>query len=112
MVSGKYEIRSVEGASNLYNMFFDIDTSEKRITGKTDCNTFSGNYTINENEVTFLPFISTKMYCEEHVMKVETSIFKAFSNTKKFTFDNNMITLINEDGTVSLKAYKVIKEDK
>lgn len=111
MVSGKYEIRSVEGASNLYNMFFEIDTSEKRISGKTDCNTFSGNYVVTEDEVTFSPFISTKMYCEEHVMKVENSIFKAFSGTKKFTFDKNMLTLINEDGTISLKAYKVVKED-
>ncbi|MFK5981810.1 MAG: META domain-containing protein [Flavobacteriaceae bacterium] len=112
MVSGKYEIRSVEGASNLYNMFFEIDTSEKRISGKTDCNTFSGNYEVTGDEVTFSPFISTKMYCEEHVMNVEASIFKAFSNTKKFTFDNNMLTLINKDGSISMKAYKVIKEDK
>lgn len=112
MVSGKYEIRNVEGASKLYNMFFEIDASEKRISGKTDCNSFSGNYEITGDEVTFLPFISTKMYCEEHVMKVETSIFKAFSNTKKFTFDNNMLTIINEDGSISMKAYKVIKEDK
>jgi len=112
MVSGKYEIRSVEGASNLYNMFFEIDTSEKRIWGKTGCNGFSGKYEITGNEVTFSPFVSTKMYCEEHVMKVENSIFKAFSNTKKFTFDKNMLTLINEDGSISMKAYKVIKEDK
>ena len=112
MVSGKYEIRNVEGASNLYNMFFEIDTSKNRISGKTDCNTFSGNYEVTGDEVTFLPFISTKMYCEEHVMKVENSIFKAFSGTKKFTFDKNMLTLINEDETISLKAYKVIKEDK
>lgn len=112
MVSGKYEIRSVEGASNLYNMFFVIDTSEKRISGKTDCNGFSGNYVVTGDEVTFLPFVSTKMYCEEHVMKVENSIFKAFNNTKKFTYDDNMLTLINEDGTISLKAYKVITEDK
>ncbi|MCF6307652.1 MAG: META domain-containing protein [Flavobacteriaceae bacterium] len=112
MVSGKYEIRSVEGASNLYNMFFEIDASEKQISGKTDCNSFSGNYVVTGDEVTFSPFVSTKMYCEEQVMKVENSIFKAFSNTKKFTYDDNMLTLINEDGTISLKAYKVITEDK
>jgi len=112
MVSGKYEIRSVEGASNLYNMFFEIDTSEKRIWGKTDCNSFSGNYEVTGDEVTFSPFISTKMYCEEHVMKVENSIFKAFGGTKKFTYDDNMLTLINADGTISMKAYKVIIEDK
>jgi len=112
MVSGKYEIREVQGASKLYNMFFEINTSEKHISGKTGCNGFSGNYEVTGDKVTFSPFIATKMYCEEHVMKVEASIFKAFSNTKKFTFDNNMLTLINEDGSISLKAYKVIKETK
>ncbi len=112
MVSGKYEIRRVNGASNLYNMFFEIDASEKLISGKTDCNSFSGNYEVTGDKVTFSPFVSTKMYCEEQVMKVENSIFKAFSNTKIFAYHDNMLTLINKDGTISLKAYKVITEDK
>ncbi len=112
IVSGKYEIRDVEGSTNVYKLYFEINTSENSISGKTGCNGFSGNYTISENNITFLPFISTKMYCEEHVMKVEKNIFKAFSGTKKFTFDNNMLTLINEDGTVSLKAYKENKNNK
>ncbi len=112
LVSGKYEIRSVQGVTKLYRMFFEIDASEKRISGKTGCNEFSGNYEVSGDAITFLPFISTKMYCEEHVMKVENSIFQAFSSAKRFTFDNNMITLINEDGTTSMKVFKVIKEDK
>jgi len=112
IVSGKYEILNVQDATLSSKVFFEVTTSENRVFGKTGCNNFSGNYVIAGNEITFTPFISTKMYCEEHVMKVEDAILKAFSGSRKFNFDNNMFTLVNEDGTVRLKAYRTPKEKK
>ncbi len=104
--SGKYEIRNILGAP-VYKMSFDIDASENKISGKTNCNTYSGNYSLANNEFSFGPIISTKMYCEEHVMKEEQNLFKSFGDATNFVFDNNMLTLSSKDG-VLIRAYLLV----
>jgi heat shock protein HslJ len=106
--SGKYEIRSIQEAP-VYKMYFEIDASENKISGKTNCNTYGGNYTITNNNISFGTLFATEMYCEEHVMKEERSLFEALGNAKTFVFDNNMFTLSSETGVV-LRAYKQIKK--
>mgnify|MGYP000682526576 CR=1 FL=1 len=106
--SGKYEIKSIQGVP-VYKMSFDIDTSENKISGKTNCNTYSGNFSITNNEIKIGSLVATKMYCEEHVMKEEQNLFKAFSNAKTFMFDNNMFTLSSEEG-ILLRAYRLVKK--
>jgi len=106
--SGKYEIRSIQGTP-VYKMYFDIEATENKISGKTNCNTYSGNFSITNNEIKFGPFVATEMYCEEHVMKEEHNLFKAFNNAKTFVFDNNMFTLSSEEGIV-LRAYRLVKK--
>ena len=103
--SGKYEIRNIKGAP-VYKMSFDLDASENKISGKTNCNTYSGNYTLTNNEFSFGPIMSTKMYCEEHVMKEEHNLFKAFGEATTFVFDNNMFTLSSEEG-VLIRAFRL-----
>ncbi len=105
--SGNYQIRNILGAP-VYKMSFDIDASENKISGKTNCNTYSGNYTLTNNEFNFSPIISTKMYCEEHVMKEEHNLFKSFGDATNFVFDNNMLTLSSEEG-VLIQAYRLVK---
>jgi len=106
--SGKYEIRSIQGVP-VYKMYFDIEATENKISGKTNCNTYSGNFSITNNEIKFGPLVATEMYCEEHVMKEEHNLFKAFNNAKTFVFDNNMFTLSSEEGIV-LRAYRLVKK--
>ena len=106
--SGTYQIRSVHGAP-IYKLSFDIDASENKISGKTNCNSYGGNFSINNNEINLGPLMATEMYCEENVMKVEHSIFKAFGDAKTFVYDNNMFTLSSEEGIV-LQAYRLVKK--
>ena len=106
--SGKYDIRSIQGVP-AYKLHFEIDASENKISGKTNCNTYGGNYTITNNNISFGTLFATEMYCEEHVMKEERSLFEALSNAKTFVFDKNMFTLSSETGIV-LQAYKQIKK--
>ena len=105
--SGNYHIRNIMGIP-VYKMTFDIDASENKISGKTNCNTYSGNYSLANSEINFGSIISTKMYCEEHVMKEEHNLFKAFGDATKFVFDNNMLTLSSEEG-VLIQAYRLAK---
>lgn len=106
--SGKYEIMNIQGAP-VYKLVFEIDASENKISGKTNCNTYGGNYTIINNQIKIGPLMATKMYCEENVMKVEHSLFEAFNNAKTFVYDNNMFILSSETGVV-LRAYKMVEK--
>lgn len=43
-----------------FSVTFDAET----VQGTTDCNSFSGSYSIQGDTLAFGPFASTKMYCE------------------------------------------------
>lgn len=108
--SGKYEIKSLNGGELVRKLNFTIDTSENKISGKTDCNSYFGAFeTTNQTEIKIGPLAATEMYCEENVMKVETELFKAYSNAKTYSFDKNMLTLFSEDGALLIRAYKLSK---
>jgi len=107
--SGRYEIMSVQGAP-VYKLEFEIDASENRISGKTNCNTYGGSFFITGNEIKIGPLVSTKMYCEENNMEEERRVFEAFGNAKTFVFDNNMFILSSEKGIV-LRAFRIVEKD-
>ena len=49
------------------------------------------------------------MYCEEKVMVAERELFKAYNDSKTFSFDGKMLTLFNEDEALLIRAYKIRK---
>jgi heat shock protein HslJ len=105
--SGNYEIKSLNNQQLERKMFFTIDSNENKISGKTDCNTYFGNYIVTNNKIEIEPLGVTKMYCEDDVMKVESELFKAFRSTITFNFDNNMLTFYNKEGNLIIRAYKI-----
>ena len=106
--SGNYEIKSLNTQQLERKLFFKIDSNENKISGKTDCNTYFGNYIVtNNNKIEIEPLGVTKMYCEDDVMKVESELFKAFRSTMTFNFDNNMLTFYNREGNLIIRAYKI-----
>lgn len=108
--SGKYEIISLNGSELARKLNFTLDTTESKISGKTDCNSYFGAFAAtNQTGIKIGPLASTEMYCEENVMKVETDLFKAYNNAKTYSFDKNMLTLFNEDGALLIRAYKLSK---
>jgi heat shock protein HslJ len=108
--SGEYEIKSLNGNESSRALSFTIETSENKISGKTNCNNYFGTYTIsNADELKIGPLVATEMYCEENVMKTERELFKAYNDSKTFSFDGKMLTLFNEEGTLLIRAYKMSK---
>jgi heat shock protein HslJ len=108
--SGKYEIKNLNGNELSRNLRFTIETSENKISGKTNCNNYFGTYTVsNTNELKIEPLVATEMYCEEKIMKAERELFKVYNDSKIFSFDGKMLTLFNEEGTLLIRAYKMSK---
>lgn len=75
---------------------FSLTFEDGRVFGKTDCNNFSGGYKIENERITFEPFMSTLMYCEE---SQEGEFMKMVSDSTSFMFDQNgnLILLIKYD---------------
>ena len=105
--SGNYEIKSLNNQQLERKLFFTIDSNENKISGKTDCNTYFGNYIVTNNKIEIEPLGVTKMYCEDDVMKVESKLFKAFRSTMTFDFDDNILTFYNKEGNLIIRAYKI-----
>jgi heat shock protein HslJ len=106
--SGNYEIKSLNNQKLERKLFFTIDSNENKISGKTDCNTYFGDYVVTNNNKIEIELLGvTKMYCENNVMKVESELFKAFRNTITFNFDNNRLTFFNKEGNLIIRAYKI-----
>ncbi len=86
---------------DLFSLTF---TNDGKVSGTTDCNSFSGTYTKGENNmITFSEFASTQMYCEG---SQESAFIDMISKTDHFMFtnDGNLILLLKYDsGSVLFK---------
>ena len=56
------------------------------VFGKTDCNNFSGQYTVTGNDISFGPLAMTQMYCEG---SEETDFSSAVASSTSFSFDKD-----------------------
>lgn len=71
-------------------------TKEGNLSGQTDCNGFGGSYTTNQGQISFGPFMSTLMYCED---SQEDEFVKMVTESTSYMFDSNdnLVLLIKYD---------------
>lgn len=83
---------------------FSITFNDKGgVTVTTDCNTASGSYVARDNKLTFGPFMSTKMFCEESQERVFLQTLENISSYL-FTSKGELILEIKMDsGTMKLR---------
>lgn len=94
-LSGKYGITSfIKNAELPENIHLNFDETTNRVSGFAGCNNFSGDYSVEGNNIKFGPFISTKMYCKRF-MDVELSLLKTLEEATSFSLENNTLTLKN-----------------
>jgi heat shock protein HslJ len=78
--------------------------ASKNFTSTTDCNSVGGAYTINKSSLTFGPFVTTRMFCENAKEAIYTDLL---SKTATYSVVNNNLTL-----TLSNKATLTFKNNK
>lgn len=82
--------------------------ADGKVNGTTDCNGFSGSYTLGEtSSLTFSPLASTMMYCEG---SEETVFTKLVSDVKSYSLSGDTLTLTTEDGSKVLFQKTTTKE--
>lgn len=57
----------------------DFLFKDGKVSGLAGCNTFNGTYEVEGGQITFGEFTTTRMACDEFVMKQEQTFLKALS---------------------------------
>jgi heat shock protein HslJ len=67
--------------------------------GSAGCNSYSGSFTVADDNLTFGMLVSTLMACEESLMNQETEYLQILGNIERFRFNPNFtLILSNSNG--------------
>lgn len=73
-----------------------------QLTGNTGCNGYTAGYTIDGDQITFEPGVSTMMACEDPVNAQETAVRANLEKAASFSVAGGKLTLSDAEGTVLL----------
>lgn len=78
-------------------LIFEAD----RVGGNGSCNTFGGDYKVENGTLTFGPIASTLMYCEGF-MDQESAYLTALQEAAEYQIEGGNLQILNGDGQVTL----------
>ena len=74
-----------------------LDPEKKQVTGFAGCNHFFGSYERDGSSLTFGPMGATRMACPDLETGLETSVFEALENTRKWKQSGGALLLLDGD---------------
>lgn len=72
-------------------MYLILHKDQNRVEGNGGCNAFSGTYVLKDNQISFSPIVSTKIFCP--ALAYENDFFKALSTANHFYIKNDTLSL-------------------
>ncbi len=96
ILNGK-KIFTPESNKEIYIRF---STAGKRVNGYAGCNTFSGTYSKDKNNISIGPLASTEMFCES-MMDIENELLKTIGNTKKYKIKGKYLQLYDSERIIA-----------
>jgi putative lipoprotein len=76
--------------------YFILNAEEDRALGSGSCNSFTGGYETNGNELSFGALASTRKMCMDH-MELEAGLFAALEAVTWFSIQERKLVLLGED---------------
>lgn len=103
-IEGRWQLISHGSASSLTPAEEDVEAfiefgADGQLGGNVGCNGFGGEYTVEDNVITFGPIISTKMFCEGPVGEQEATTLSVLSESATFDLDGDTLTISSADGS-------------
>ena len=73
------------------------------LSGKAGCNTYSGGYKTNGNQITIGPLVSTMMACDQPagVMEQEAQYLAALQSAATYQIEGNVLELRTKDDALA-----------
>jgi len=78
-----------------------LNPTQKQATGFAGCNHFFGRYELDGSSLTFGPMGATRMACPDLETGLETSVFDALENTRKWKRVNGELVLLSGDAVLA-----------
>lgn len=79
-----------------------IEFSATKVTGDMGCNSFSAEYTLKGNTLTFKNPAATLRMCDAKTMQVESKMQKIFTDTRRVRGNEKELTFLDAKGKVIL----------
>jgi len=103
--------KSIQGQWKLVSYSFDssqmpaapgVETSiefgsDGRMSGNVGCNGFGGDYTMDDDTITFKSVMATLMFCEGPVGEQELGTLTVLRDSAKFVLDGNKLIITSAD---------------
>ena len=79
----------------------DLTLEAGQAQGTSACNTYSGSYTLDGDQLTFGPFAATQMACDQPLMDLEAAYLAALGDVSSYAIDAEG-TLVLSGGDMSI----------
>jgi heat shock protein HslJ len=102
--NGKQAVTSVMIGTSLTASF----GTDGKVSGNSGCNSYSGTYKLNANEVAIGPLASTKKFCGDPsgVMDQESQYLAALQSAASYQVEGNVLELRTQDGALAVQFNK------
>lgn len=103
---GSYIVTTLYGNSVTdHNLTISIDSEHKTMSGNSGCNTYSCSYSIEGEKFSAGFPMASKRYCEKSG-KIEKQFFKALSEIRSKSLEENILSFKNEKSENIVTAKK------
>jgi heat shock protein HslJ len=76
--------------------FLKFNAEKKQAVGFAGCNNFFGGYELDGSSLKFGPVGSTRMFCPDLKMSLETEVFKALDMTRAWEISDGVLVLLHD----------------
>ena len=107
-LSGSYIITQIgENTSISPKLTITFDDELNKVTGFAGCNSFFGDYTAQNNEITFANIAASKKYCQKEIIDLESHFLKALNMVNTFIIKDNILSFLENDTTLFVATKSV-----
>lgn len=99
-LTGKWKLASYGPAESMTAAVPDADASltfaeDGTVSGGSGCNSLAGEYTVDNNQVTFSALTSTLMACDEALMDQESAVIQVLNGAAEYAIQDQTLTIDN-----------------
>jgi putative lipoprotein len=81
-------------------------TVEGRAHGSGGCNSFTGDYRLEDAMLELGPLATTRKACPPAIMDQEARFFEALEETRRYRFDHGLLFLLDVQGTPAVRLWR------
>lgn len=104
-LTGNWQVVSMVGGALPAGASVTLDFAGKTVSGNAGCNTYSGNYVQNGQNLTFAPTALSRKACAPQLMDVESGFTKALAAVNRYDMADNTLRLFVGD-TLIMQAQR------